>query len=132
MDKKHARDLEVGDRVIICHPHTEETIGLVTSTKQKTLIAVESKNQEYKFKKSNGFLFGSSNSWYQTTVKYATEEDIERINEQEYRLNLLHLIKSVDYNKLPTNELELFKDLIKKTVEKTKYYKVINSKEKNI
>lgn len=97
-------DWEIGERVFIDEPYQKCSIRTITR-KTKTLVIVESDNNELRFK-PNGSQYGGG-SWHWYYMRKLTPERVERFEIQQLRLKAISLRNKLSIPQAK-QELEVF------------------------
>ena len=107
-------NVQVGDKIIVHRMHWGNSVVTVTKV---TKASFEAGGTLYY--KKNGWAKGAD-AWSGPWATVATEEEIERITEENRRINLVAVIKCFDFNKLSTDELITVYNIVHKYNRKEK------------
>ena len=106
-------NISVGEKVIVNQTHGVKSVRTVKKV-NKIHFIVDMGNYEIKFRKSDGSRAGKSDMW---SICYATvpkEGDIEKINAENKKANLVSYLERYCFNELPLEKLEEVFKIIRK------------------
>lgn len=109
--KKTLEDLVVGDKVLVHNGSFNDTIETITKITNTQIVV-----KDNRYNKTDGHKRGA-NPWFNYSISIPTQEDIDRIAEQDRRSRILYTINKFYFASLSTDNLEIIYKMIKESKE---------------